>query len=230
MVARRVRFCYHSVTCEQGRAMSSGTKAAKTKRIASLAKGEPVRVKDRIYSTACNMFFKNGIRDVCVDAIATEAGSNKMSFYRSFASKDDLVAEFLRDQERDYWEWWDSAIAACAGDARAQLDALMEAYVKKGCSVSISGCALGNAAVELRDETHPGYAIVRGYKAETRRRLRKLAREALATDPDKLGDALQLIMEGGYMTRLTFDGADSPFAQTAAVAKMIIDLHCGPRP
>ena len=52
--------------------------------------GRP-RVRDRIFETACALFYRHGIRAVGVDAIASEAGTNKMSFYRSFASKDELV-------------------------------------------------------------------------------------------------------------------------------------------
>jgi len=59
------------------------------------------RVRDRIFETACDLFYRHGIHGVGVDAIAAEAGSNKMSFYRSFASKDALVTEYLREQERE---------------------------------------------------------------------------------------------------------------------------------
>jgi len=97
---------------------------------------------------------------------------------------------------------------------------------KKSRSCSISGCALGNAALELRDANHPGFAIVRGYKAEMRKRLRRLARAAGARDPEQLGDALQLIMEGGYLTRITFSGNDGPFNVTAAAARILVDWHC----
>jgi len=193
---------------------------------ASKAQKAPTpRVRDRIFATACGMFHREGIRDVCVDAIANEAGSNKMSFYRNFTSKDELVAEFLRDQEREYWEWWDAAIAPYAGDPRRQLEALIEAYVELSRSCAISGCALGNAAIELRDANHPGFAIVRGYKAEMRKRLRRLARAAGARDADGLGDALQLIIEGGYLTLISFNGTDGPFSAFAPVAKLLLDAH-----
>src|ERR1700709_2113361 len=68
------------------------------------------RVRDRIFETACDLFYKHGIRDVGVDTIATEAGTNKMSFYRSFASKDELVAEYLEQKGADMWQWWDGVI------------------------------------------------------------------------------------------------------------------------
>ena len=82
------------------------------------------RVRDRILNTARDLFYRHGTRAVGVDAIACEAGTNKMSFYRSFASKDELVAEYLRGQERESWAWWDEVVSAHEGDARAQVDAL----------------------------------------------------------------------------------------------------------
>ena len=92
------------------------------------------RVRDRILDTACDLFYKHGIRAVGVDAIANEAGTNKMSFYRSFPSKDDLVAEYLREQEHGYFEWWDATIAPHAGDPRAQLQALFDGYLGLSCA------------------------------------------------------------------------------------------------
>src|SRR4029077_17939619 len=89
------------------------------------------RVRDRIFRTACELFYQRGIRAVGVDSIASEAGTNKMRFYRSFASKDDLVSEYLREQEREGWAGWDSVVAAHEGDARAQLEALFETHVRR---------------------------------------------------------------------------------------------------
>src|SRR6202451_4054611 len=91
--------------------------------------GAKPRVGDRIFDTPCELFYKHGIRAVGVDAIANEAGTNKMSFYRSFPSKDELVAEYLREQEREYFDWWDATIAPHAGDPLAQLYALFDAYL-----------------------------------------------------------------------------------------------------
>ncbi len=76
------------------------------------------RVRDRIMQTACNLFYCRGIRAVGVDTIASEAGTNKMSFYRSFASKDELVAEYLRSEEREAWQSWDETVAEHAGNPR----------------------------------------------------------------------------------------------------------------
>jgi AcrR family transcriptional regulator len=112
--------------------------------------GTKPRVRDRIFDTACELFYRHGIRSVGVDAIAAEAGTNKMSFYRSFPSKDELVAEYLREQQREVWEHWDAAIAAHPHDPRRQIEALFEAHLVTVEDKECRGCALGNAAVEIR--------------------------------------------------------------------------------
>ncbi|HEY0178992.1 MAG TPA: TetR/AcrR family transcriptional regulator [Dokdonella sp.] len=207
--------------------------AAKSSAAAPSAGPDKPRVRDRILDTACELFYRHGIRAVGVDAIANEAGTNKMSFYRSFPSKDDLVAEYLRDQEREYWRWWDEVTAPHADDPRRQVEALIDSVIDlarhkskafEGCKTS-RGCALGNASVEIPEDNERLSGIVHAYKAEIRRRLRRLAREMGAREPDVLGDALMLLMEGSYYTRLTFPDNTGPVAAIAKAARALIDAH-----
>lgn len=183
------------------------------------------RVRDRIFDTACELFYRHGIRAVGVDAIATEAGTNKMSFYRSFPSKDDLVVEYLREQERDYFEWWDSAVGALEGDPRAQIEALFQAQVDVVMESDCRGCALGNAAVEMPNGDNAVSQVVRGYKREVRERMRNLARAANARDPEQLGDALLLLMEGAYFTRLAFPCVNGPMSALMPAVRALLDAH-----
>src|SRR5271154_6533292 len=88
------------------------------------------RVRDRIMQTASDLFYQRGIRAVGVDTIVSEAGTNKMSFYRSFASKDELVAEYLRAEGGEGFRWWDEVVAMHAGHPRLQVESLFDAMVK----------------------------------------------------------------------------------------------------
>jgi AcrR family transcriptional regulator len=183
------------------------------------------RVRDRIMQTARDLFYRRGIRAVGVETIASEAGTNKMSFYRCFRSKDALVAEYLRGQEREAWSWWDQTIAQHAGNPRAQIESLFDAQGKKTCKQDSRGCALANAAVEISDPEHPARAVVEGFKAEMRRRFRALAREAGSREPDALGDSLMLLWEGSYLTRLTFRGEHSPAENAAKAARSLLAAY-----
>jgi AcrR family transcriptional regulator len=190
--------------------------------------GARPRVRDRIFDTACELFYRHGIRSVGVDAIAAEAGTNKMSFYRSFPSKDDLVAEYLREQQREVWEHWDAAIAAHPDDPRRQIEALFEAHLVTVEDKACRGCALGNAAVEIADDEDVLSQLVRHFKKEVRRRLRKMAREMGARDPDALGDQLMLLMDGGYFTRLAFPGNSGPIAALMPAVRALIASQLPP--
>ena len=194
---------------------------------------ERPRVRDRILETAGELFYARGIRCVGVDSIATEAGTNKMSLYRNFPSKEELVAEYLREQEREYWSVWDATIEPFEGDPRRQLEALFDGFLERArcknddledCKVR-RGCALGNAAVEIPEDDENLHAIVLAYKSELRRRLRTLSREAGASEADALGDALMLLLEGGCYTLSTFSGTSGPIASMAKAARALISIH-----
>jgi AcrR family transcriptional regulator len=182
------------------------------------------RVRDRIFETACDLFYQHGIRDVGVDQIATEAGTNKMSFYRSFASKDELVAKYLEQKAAELWLWWDETVRLHAGDPRQQILALFEGISKIVCSSTSRGCALANAAVELAAEDHPGRRVVLAKKREMRRRFRELALATGAANPEELGDALMLLMEGAYLSRLTLS-SQGPASHVGPVALRLLESY-----
>ncbi|MDB5457720.1 MAG: transcriptional regulator, TetR family, partial [Caulobacter sp.] len=105
--------------------------------------------RDRIFETAKEMFYEHGIRAVGVETIAAEADATKMTLYRNFPSKDELVAEVLRDQVRDYAAWWNAALSGCSECPREKLEAVFDAFANKACVSNPFGCPLANAAVEL---------------------------------------------------------------------------------
>jgi AcrR family transcriptional regulator len=191
------------------------------------------RVRDRILETAGDLFYSRGIHCVGVDSIASEAGTNKMSLYRNFPSKEELVAEYLREQEREYWAVWDSTIAPHAGEPRRQLEALFDGFLARVKSKAMElndcksrrGCALGNAAVEIPEEDEALRKIVHAYKSQIRQRLRLLAKQAGASEADALGDSLMLLMEGGGYTLSTFPGATGPIATMAKAARALLQAY-----
>jgi AcrR family transcriptional regulator len=182
------------------------------------------RVRDRIMKTAGDLFYRHGIHAVGVDTIATEAGTNKMSFYRNFASKDDLVAEYLRNEEREGLLWWDETIAAHAGNPRLQVESLFDMLVENNCEEGSRGCALANAAVEITEPDHPARPVIEKYKADMRARFRKFGLEMGAREPNALGDSLMLLWEGAYVARVTM-GANGPVQGAAKAARALIAAY-----
>src|SRR6478672_8211712 len=91
------------------------------KSAATYEKDERIPPRARILAAASDLFYRRGIRAVGVDAIAEAAGTNKMTLYRHFDSKDQLVAEYLRCLATEAGRFWTELEAAHPGDPRAQL-------------------------------------------------------------------------------------------------------------
>ena len=79
--------------------------------------------RERVFKTAADLFYRKGIRAVGVETIAAEADTTKMSLYRSFPSKDELVAEWLRDHDTNFWKTWDEMTRHYPDDPRKQIGA-----------------------------------------------------------------------------------------------------------
>lgn len=183
----------------------------------------------RIFESAKELFYRQGIHAVGVEAIAQAAGATKMSLYRNFPSKDALVRECLADSQQRFWAWWDAVVEPHAGEPRAQLEALLDAIERRHCEDAARGCPLTNAAVELTEPDHPGREVVLAYKAEKRRRLTALCEGLGARAPQPLADALLMLIEGAELSRLSFCG-QGPVRQLKAAAAQLLASDWGPPP
>jgi AcrR family transcriptional regulator len=183
--------------------------------------GPGARAGDRIRDTATRLFYRQGIRAVGVDAIVRHARATKPSLYRSFRSKDDLAAAYLRDWDSAFWQRFDSAVAAHPGDPRAQLRLFMHRLTQRMRSPGYRGCALSNAAIEYPEVGHPARLVTVAHKRKLRRRLRQMAVAMGARQPRLLADGLALLLEGAYASCQLFRH-DGPARSVARVADQLI--------
>ncbi|WP_088141122.1 TetR/AcrR family transcriptional regulator [Achromobacter xylosoxidans] len=188
---------------------------------------KPPLAAERIRKTAREMFYRDGIRAVGVDAIVSEAGVTKPSLYRNFSSKDELAAAYLRDYDAEFWARFDAACAAHPGDPRAQVLAYLSGLSARAVQSGYRGCGLTNAAVEYPEAGHPARAVAVEHKAELRRRLAAMAAEMGAADPDALGDGLLLLFEGAFVSSQLF-GEGGPAGRVAQMADKLIQAHLAP--
>src|SRR5258708_28403464 len=103
--------------------------------------------RERILETADDLFYHEGIHAVGIDTIIDKSGVAKMSLYRSFASKDDLVAAYLEARGQRYWQWWDGVMARNANEPRLQFTHLFQAIAIPAPRPEFPGCAPLKAAL-----------------------------------------------------------------------------------
>jgi AcrR family transcriptional regulator len=180
------------------------------------------RACHRIFNAACDLFYRKGIRAVGVEAIAEQAHATKMSLYRTYPSKDELVAQYLRRASELAWQRWDERLAQYPGDPRKQLAVMFSALTVHTSDPASRGCAMANAAVELTDPDHPGRKIIEEHKAEVRARLLRMCSDIGARDPAALADGLFLLAEGALASTQTL-GHSGPANSVAQVAEALIE-------
>jgi len=189
----------------------------------SSAKRKPILPpRERILQTARELFYRDGINAVSVDAIAAAAGTNKMTLYRHFASRDALISAYLGELAAEGERVWEEARAAHPGDAQAQLRYLLRRVSQFAAESTGRGCALANAAVELAERKHPARKIVEAHKRRQCERLIALCREAGYARPDQLADELFLLVEGARSS-LQSVGPEGPGARLFALAQSLLD-------
>ena len=171
---------------------------------------------------ARELFYRDGINAVSVDAIAAAAGTNKMTLYRHFSSRDELIAAYLEQLAAEGEGVWEEARAAHPGDPQAQLRYLMRRVSQFAAESTGRGCALANAAVELAERKHPARKVVEAHKRRQCERLIALCREAGYAEPSRIAEELFLLVEGARVS-LQSVGREGPGARLYALAEGLLD-------
>ncbi|MDF2114062.1 TetR/AcrR family transcriptional regulator [Roseiarcaceae bacterium H3SJ34-1] len=184
--------------------------------------------RERIIEAACDLFRKHGIRGVGVDAIAEAADTNKMTLYRHFGSKDDLVVAWLREVEQAGEKAWNDLQAAHPHDPMARIYDWVGMAAE--CAVDDGrGCDMANTAIELTEMDHPARRVILEFKTRHRERLVRLCHDAGIVEADLLADALYLLVEGARVSRQSV-GILGPSAHFVMVAEAVIKAFANSKP
>ena len=182
----------------------------------------------RILAVATALFYRHGIRAVGVEAIAEAACTNKMTLYRHFASKEALVAEYLRVVAQTTDRCWERQALAHPGDPLGQLTGWLEEMAGHLVDADGRGCALANAAIELPQKDHPARPVIEEHKRAQRLRLIRLGEQARLVDPEMLADELCLLLEGARVMAQSV-GTEDLAARLLHMGKAMIAAHTRPR-
>ncbi|MFC0388485.1 TetR/AcrR family transcriptional regulator [Muricoccus vinaceus] len=165
----------------------------------SEASGIPQRrtAAQRLREVARDLFYRQGIRATGVEELCRVAGTTKISLYRAFPSKDELVACILRDDCEQESAWYREALSPDL-PARERPAAFLAAAVAELRQPGFRGCSLGLAIAEFPDAEHPARKVADAYKRRMRDTLRQVCADAGAADPNMLGDALMMLTEGAF--------------------------------
>jgi AcrR family transcriptional regulator len=156
--------------------------------------------RDRILSSAYELFSHHGIRAVGVDEVIKQAQVAKATLYRHFVSKDDLVLAFLQQREQLWTKEWVEAEARRRADTpEEQLLAIFDLFDEWFHREDFEGCSFINVLLEMNDRktTLGGASAV--HLANIRSIIRQLATEAGLRDPEQFAHSWHILMKGSIV-------------------------------
>lgn len=182
------------------------------------AEREALPAKERILLTAYALFYQEGIRATGIDRIIAESGVTKVTFYRHYPAKTDLIRAFLVYRHKRWLAWFTAALQRHGG-ANAGLAALVPTLAEWLGSADYRGCAFINTVVELGGSLPDALEIAREHKAAMTHAIAGL----LPDMPLRLADAQAAAQAvDGAIVRAQLDAA--PTDALHALARLLAGL------
>jgi AcrR family transcriptional regulator len=156
--------------------------------------------RERIVDAATRLFYANGLRAVSADRISAQVGVTKVTFYRHFPTKEDLIVAYL--ERRAAWER-----QAVAGARAAAPDRPSDAFrlIANGiglesCSPGFRGCPFINAAAEYADADHPVRLVVDSHRRWFKETIKEMLDEMGVPVSSRIADQLVMLRDGAMVS------------------------------
>lgn len=172
-----------------------------------------------VLDTAERLFYARGVHAVGMDDIRDGSGVSLKRMYRSFATKERLVAEVLRRRDVAWRTRLAEFVTEATDDPVGRLLAVFDWLHGWFGEPGFRGCAWINMFGELGAVSPDVVAQARAHKAAFRDYLGELA--AAAGLPSSVADHLLLLAEGA-MTTAAITGSREPAAQARAAAGVLL--------
>lgn len=152
----------------------------------------------RIVTAANELFYAEGIRATSADRIIEKVGITKVTFYRHFRTKSDLVVAYLEQQASAERGWFEGV--HLEGDPVGSLRRLATDIGAASCRPGFRGCAFINAAAEFPDPHDPVRRVVESHRRWMLDELADIAAEAGCADVDSVARQLMLLRDGAMIS------------------------------
>jgi AcrR family transcriptional regulator len=167
--------------------------------------------RQRILDTASRLFYQEGLRATGIDRIIAESGVAKMSFYRHFPSKADLIAACLEIRHESWMNWFRDAVDRRIGSPGNGLEVVADVLADWFHEPTFRGCLFINTVAESGSLTGDDRRIAVAHKAQLAAYLRTLAKRLGLARPQRVADAAMIIVEGAIV-RMQMTGDEAVVA------------------
>jgi AcrR family transcriptional regulator len=178
--------------------------------------------RERILLAADELFYRDGIRGVGVEAIAAHAGTTKMGIYRHFANKDALVAEWLRLESLAYADVLDQLKVRYPDEPRAQLLGWAQFIAGRLSVEADRGCCFANSIAELPDRAHPARAVIEAHSRDLSERLIDLCTQAGLDEPENVANEIIFVLDGAQLAAQSRGDAQKVGERLVSIVRRLV--------
>lgn len=158
--------------------------------------------RERLLAAATELFCRNGINAVGVDAIVDAAGTAKTTLYKLFGSKDGLVEAVLLAEGRAWRDWFVTALEKSSTTPRGRLEAIFPVLKQWFRQRRFYGCPFINAVAEHDKSSDRLRALALAHKQEVLGYIRQLASDAGVADADGFTHRIALLIDGAIVAAM----------------------------
>ena len=179
-------------------------------------------LREKILHVATDLFQTRGINSTGVDTIVAVAGTTKMTLYKYFKSKEDLILEVLQKGHQDFQTWLNDNLNRSSKQPAEKIQKLFDFIEQWVTSPDFRGMAFIKASAEFPNEESAIHKLSADHAKEFRSYIAGLATEAGIADADGLALQLSLLIEGAMQAEQMKRGSGAvKYAKKAA--KILID-------
>lgn len=161
--------------------------------------------RQRILDATNGLFYDHGIRATSADRIIEQVGITKVTFYRHFRTKSDLVVAYVQQQSAAEQAWMKSTVQE--GDPLATARTIAADIGAASCSPGFRGCAFINAAAEFADPQDPVRLAVDAHRTRMLGFFAEIARQAGVSDAESAGNQMMMLRDGAMVNGYLGDSA-----------------------
>lgn len=178
--------------------------------------------RERILETAATLFYRHGINSVGIDLVIARSGVAKMTLYRHFRSKEELVLAFLEKVYTEQSAWLRKRIAAARVSERNRPLVIFDALEEWFDAPGFRGCPFIGTAAEVRDAKQRVHRAAWRFKRMLMRDyLLELLQEAGYRNADLLADQMLMLVDGAAVRAAMEGGSGSARAAKRAAALLL---------
>ncbi len=179
-------------------------------------------LREKILHVATDLFQTRGINSTGVDTIVAVAGTTKMTLYKYFKSKEDLILEVLQQGHQDFQTWLNDNLNRSSKLPADKIQKLFDFIEEWVTSPDFRGMAFIKASAEFPNEESPIHKLSADHAKEFRNYIATLAVDAGITDSESLALQLSMLIEGAIQAEQMKRGSGAvKYAKKAA--KILID-------